>query len=264
MVSRQCVRRIEAVEVNFLEFGAKYNVELMKVGEARERQVKSDQPWPRRPIARRLCAIAAEYGNIPALAYARKQTCPWGPTAAMAADSNHLDVLKWAIRRKCWWDESTCRNAALKGHLALLKWAVYNGCAHSPQLLDEAARGGHLTVLQWVYFAKKWPLTADVLFFAVMSGKPEVVAWLHQMGCPRAANACSTAAGYGHFAILQSMRANGYPWDSQVYVRAARADRLDIFMWALDNDCPYDIQAYEYDRFPEHFKDAMYERDALN
>jgi hypothetical protein len=44
----------------------------------------------------------------------------------------HLEVLQWARRHGCPWDEYTCTAAAEEGHLEVLRWARANGCPSPP------------------------------------------------------------------------------------------------------------------------------------
>jgi hypothetical protein len=37
-----------------------------------------------------------------------------------AAREGHLEILKWARKNKCPWDERTCANAAFGGHFEVL------------------------------------------------------------------------------------------------------------------------------------------------
>ena len=46
----------------------------------------------------------------------------------IAAKNGWLDLLKWARKNECQWNNSVCSYAALYGHLEVLKWAKLNGC----------------------------------------------------------------------------------------------------------------------------------------
>ena len=70
-------------------------------------------------------------------------------TCAYAAMNGHLNVLKWAKKNKCPWDEDTCALAAWNGHLEVLKWARENGCPWNWLTCASAAQNDHLEVLKW-------------------------------------------------------------------------------------------------------------------
>jgi hypothetical protein len=66
-----------------------------------------------------------------------------------AVTNGLLDLIKWARKNGCPWNEDTCFNAARGGHLEVLKWARENGCPWDSRTCYNAATGGHLEVLQW-------------------------------------------------------------------------------------------------------------------
>jgi hypothetical protein len=43
----------------------------------------------------------------------------------------HFEILLWARKNGCPWDESTCSSAVKGGHLEILKWAFENSCPWS-------------------------------------------------------------------------------------------------------------------------------------
>ena len=68
-----------------------------------------------------------------------------------AAQGGQLEVLKWARKNGCSWDEDTCANAAEGGHLEVLKWARENGCPWNWRLCARAVvEGGHLDAQKWM------------------------------------------------------------------------------------------------------------------
>ncbi len=106
---------IQPRDVNLLEFGAERGIlEYCKVGLFRNN------------LKRDVCEIAAE--------------------------NNHLEVLKWARSQGCTWDKWTCAQAAGNGHLGILQWARFQGCPWNHRTCSAAAKNGHLEVLKWAYF----------------------------------------------------------------------------------------------------------------
>ena len=49
-------------------------------------------------------------------------------TCTYAARDGHLEVLRWARRNGCPWNEWTISAAAREGHLETLEWLRRNGC----------------------------------------------------------------------------------------------------------------------------------------
>ena len=72
----------------------------------------------------RTCDIAAEYGHLHILKYAKEHRCRWNEkTCEKAAKNGHLHILKYAREHGCEWDAHTCHMAALNGHLHILQFA---------------------------------------------------------------------------------------------------------------------------------------------
>jgi hypothetical protein len=101
-------------------------------------------------LSKSTCKIAARYGHLHVLKWARESGCGWNQwTCVGAARGGYLHVLQWARENGCEWNEWTCSYAARGGHLHVLKWARENGCKWDPWVCSYAARGGHLHVLKW-------------------------------------------------------------------------------------------------------------------
>jgi hypothetical protein len=93
------------------------------------------------PPSRSLCNVAAKFGKLEVLKWARENGCEWSwRTCSEAAENGHLDVLKWTQENGCGWDFETCSAAARSGHLEVLQWAHENGCNWSERTCEEAAR----------------------------------------------------------------------------------------------------------------------------
>jgi hypothetical protein len=74
------------------------------------------------------CSRAAESGHLEVLKWAREHDCEWdAATCSGAAMTGELEVLQWA-RHRCPWDEETCELAADRGELEVLEWAIEHGC----------------------------------------------------------------------------------------------------------------------------------------
>jgi len=46
-------------------------------------------------------------------------------------DNKDCEVLQWAIRKGCPWDQQACSKTAKAGRLKVLEWALENGCPWS-------------------------------------------------------------------------------------------------------------------------------------
>ncbi len=65
-------------------------------------------------------------------------------TCSSAAESGHLNVVKWARTNGCVLGFQTCSRASKSGHLDVLKWARANGCNWNSLTCSDAAQSGHL------------------------------------------------------------------------------------------------------------------------
>jgi hypothetical protein len=104
------------------------------------------------------------------------------------------------------------------------------------RLYKHASAAGALKTLQWL---------VDHVSSISLNG------WRKDCGLPEAPQICAAAAGGGHLAVLQWLRANGCPWESDecawgrgiVACVAAGSDRLAALQWARANGCPWDRKA---------------------
>ena len=60
-----------------------------------------------------------------------------------------IELLQWARRAGCPWNEKTCAGVALLGHLEVLQWVRQQNLPWDRDTCAAAAVGGHLEVLQW-------------------------------------------------------------------------------------------------------------------
>ena len=82
---------------------------------------------------------AAEGGHLEVLQWARRNGCPWDDnTTAFAAREGRLEVLQWLRENECPCDERVCRLSAQRGHLNVLRWAHENGCPWDEGTWDTA------------------------------------------------------------------------------------------------------------------------------
>jgi len=87
------------------------------------------------------------------LKWLREQGIEWD---CDAAQSGHLEILKWALVHGCAWDqENDCGGVAREGQLEVLKWAREQDlpCLVGWDVVETcaaAAEGGHFEVLRWL------------------------------------------------------------------------------------------------------------------
>ena len=65
----------------------------------------------------------------------------------MAAGYGHLGVLKYARSQGCSWDTGTTYYAATRGHLDMLQWLRYEGC---PWNKEQFRQDGEPNIMRWM------------------------------------------------------------------------------------------------------------------
>jgi hypothetical protein len=170
---------------------------------------------------------------------------PFLPLALMAARWGRLDVLIYLHDHGGWQpnpQRSTGRDigvaAASSGHSHVLEWALSNELVVWDDSISNAvAMNGHLHVLQLAR-DRGHPLCGEELYYSVENGHLNVVIWLHEQGIEILETGnCSHAASAGHLHVLQWLRANECPWDTQTCEHAAEGGHLHILQWARANGC---------------------------
>jgi len=126
-----------------------------------------------------VCPLAAKYGCLGVLEWARANDLPWCTwTCSNAAKYGHLKILKWARANGCRWNTWTCSNAAMHNHLEVLRWARDSGCPWNKWASFYASQNGHLEVLKWIE-AQGGPRDFwACVGVALWHGRFRILAWL--------------------------------------------------------------------------------------
>ncbi|PNH03309.1 Ankyrin repeat domain-containing protein [Tetrabaena socialis] len=145
------------------------------------------------PITAGVVCTAARHGNVDALEFLLAQGVPLGGGLA-------LDATSYAARG---------------GHLAALKVLCSNGARIDHGTVIQAAANKHLPVVAWLVetLGATVALTTEVYGAAASYSysSAELVAWLHQHGCPWDASVFGTAAGSGSEEQLEWLVEHGCP-----------------------------------------------------
>lgn len=68
----------------------------------------------------------------------------------------------------------------------------------------------------------------------------DCLTFLHEMGCPWDASACSNASKNNHLDCLKYAHTHGCPWDAQTTCQALQLLHTECFLYARDHGCPCD------------------------
>ncbi|PNH04454.1 Ankyrin repeat domain-containing protein [Tetrabaena socialis] len=160
------------------------------------------------PLTSDLLREAAAHGNVDALEFLLAQ----GVELGEVDDDPPYDAPHYA---------------ASGGHLAALKVLHAHGAPLDDGTVAAAAGGGHLPVVAWLVetLGAAEALAADVFANAAMSGNAELLAWLHEHGCPWDASVFTNAARWGSEEQLEWLAERGCPMESDA----------EPYRWAVEN-----------------------------
>jgi hypothetical protein len=114
--------------------------------------------------------------------------------------------------------------------------------------MSVAEEGEHLETATWVsenacWNGKRTDESAaegtNMCAWAAQHGNLEMLQSLHANGCPWDESTCSSVAYEGHLEVLQWLRANGCPWDTSTCHWAAANGHFDMLSWAFANGAPH-------------------------
>ncbi|PNH03799.1 Ankyrin repeat domain-containing protein, partial [Tetrabaena socialis] len=174
------------------------------------------------PISASVACKAAEQGNTEALEFLLAQGMKLGEILAVTAT----------------------RCAAQGGHLAILKVLHAHGARIDHHVAAAAAAaGGHLPVMAWLVEAlgAATALTAGMYAGAARSGSAELLAWLHQHGCPWDASVVAAAASTGSEEQLEWLVERGCPMgeNGAPYLQALENGDLAVLACLRRLGCPW-------------------------
>jgi len=91
-------------------------------------------------VYRVLCNLAAGWGSVRLLKWARENNPDWSEvTSQLAAWNGHLPALQYLRQNGCPWGSDTCFYAATNKHWDCLQYAVDNKCPGWEKYAEEYA-----------------------------------------------------------------------------------------------------------------------------
>ncbi|PNH10621.1 Superoxide dismutase [Mn], mitochondrial, partial [Tetrabaena socialis] len=168
-----------------------------------------------------------------------------------AAEVGAVEALQYVLESGVALEERTVAMAALEalrgGHLAVLQALHARGFDNVAAAAAAAAGHGHLPVVAWLVetLGADKMLSAKVFASAARSANMELLAWLHDRGCPWDHNAFAYAADTGCEEQLEWLAARGCPMgeDGEPYARAARKGDLATLRCLQRLGCPLDPES---------------------
>jgi len=157
------------------------------------------------------------------------------------AETNKLELLKWIREeKKCEWDGSTIKPAAIQGNLEMVKYCVANECPINALACTWAAENGQLECLKYLHEEVKAPWGSETSSWAALNGHLHIFEYLVERKYDKYDEcACWFAAKYGHLDCLKYLHETAKaPWDSRAVRYAHKNDQTECVQYLLDNNCP--------------------------
>ncbi|PNH10613.1 Ankyrin repeat domain-containing protein, partial [Tetrabaena socialis] len=170
-----------------------------------------------------------------------------GAAAEAAASVGVVDALQYVLESGVALGKHTAMSvacaAAIGGYLAVLQALHARGFDVAAAATAAAGHGhGHLPVVAWLVetLGAEMVLSAGVFALAARSGKMELLAWLHDRGCPWDESVFVAAADTGCEEQLEWLAARGCPMGERgnPYVWAARNGDLAVLTCLQRLGCP--------------------------
>jgi hypothetical protein len=188
---------------------------------------------------------------------------------ALAARRGSLDIVQYLNRNGCPWDEKVYEAAAFHGRAGILHYACDNDCPRGSlniaaiaakskkvsclrfarlvfgwdsNVYVEAIRHGRLENLQYAH-NYDCPLDFNVAAFAVQFQQLECFRYaIDEMNAPKVVDVCLESVKMNRLDFLILAREKEYPWDESVAFKAAKRGYYSIFVYLVENGCPYDYE----------------------
>jgi hypothetical protein len=171
-------------------------------------------------------------GNLFFLIYGEK-------LCATSAKYGRIEILEWLRKDlNCPWDIRTCLCAAKYGHLNIIEFANSNGCP-----LEQSPSEDNN------YHSHKYNFNEEKKKGLYIDGGD----------CKLCNSVCSYAAKGNQFNILKwSIEIKKCRWNRYVVFFAAANGNFEIFKYAIENQCPYEIGCFEAAAIYGHFNILEY------
>lgn len=148
----------------------------------------------------------------------------------LAASSGSWDILKWALKKKLFFQsdaDSICEKVASHSNLKMMKLAFKYCCPIGESLCTIAAMKSDLKMLKWLREKKKCVWDESVYVCAAFGHNyVDIVAYAHENGCPKDKRFCIELTRQGNLEMLQWAVDNGFPFDKDACFAKCRDQEI--------------------------------------
>ena len=226
------------------------------------------------PWNHKTCESAVGYNHFDCFKYAYNNGCPYSSEIGKAiGQSGNMEILKFIHNKSnecsCGPDKSQCKHlhqyswikkalcsVALYSDFEMLNYLLEHGSGWDIKMGDSAVQ----------CFTRKKNV-GDCSKEEIKNIRKQVIntkmlEFIHKNGCclpvdkqcknkpcahtPWDAEACSTAAIYGHLEHLKYLHDNGCPWDSETCKNSAQSGNIECLKYAHQNNCPMTIDTIRW------------------
>ncbi len=187
---------------------------------------------------------------------------------AGAITGNHLDILAFAIVKKCPKGVFATKAAAGIGNIKLLEFLIEKGFLMAEDIVVFAAYEGHIEFVKYLY-ENNYPFDLneccekaanrgfkDILNYGISLGyKPtcktiacaargnniDMMEYLFKMNIQFDIEIFRVATYDASYNAISYLRENGYEWDESVSDLAIEANQFNMFMWLIYKGCPFNL-----------------------
>ena len=154
--------------------------------------------------------VGVSTGNISVASWLVKNGCKRDSfSSGEPAARGDIRMLKYLYKGREW-DNRLLKYAARNGHLDVIKYAMKKKCGKCPHAPGMAALGGHLDILK--YFDENgFEKNRDVSYLAAMYGHLDVIKWAHENQYPWDGWTIKLARKKNHHNVVQYALHNGCP-----------------------------------------------------
>ena len=205
---------------------------------------------------------AVQIGNVHVLEWARSNGFEFNEHMFnTAVIQGHVRVLQWAEEKHLtWYYEYLPFDAARCGHIPIFEW-IHNTRGVIPkEAVNHASEHGQLPLLIWMEEHKLLGSDTMLCFHASFGGQTEVLEWLLANGYISKQNEeaiVRAAIATGNKCVLIFARSHGIGWDESTCAQAARSGNLHMLQWLRENDCPWDSDVLLWGRRVARYQDVV-------
>lgn len=161
----------------------------------------------------------------------------------LAAQYNHIDILKWAYNHNYKISDDTFRYAIKNRNKEMIIWLRLVDCPTPENACTIAAEVNDFELLKWLRH-HKYSFSYFTANAAIKNNNFEMLKWLIQNNCTEKTHQCvSTAEQIGNIEIFKWLIENGSTTKKVYIAGLIKHNDMDLIHWAIDHHCQININS---------------------